>query len=175
MNFVPINFIPHIADKCIFHKDEADEIRGGYPLCEVIREINETSGGLIEKISDNRFQNLVVPLGLLRTLEQETYTNQDKSLPDKSLPDKSLPDKSLPDKSYGGSKRTESHEADVISDDHFENLITGVSVIGGRSMDGRPSVDNSKVVSSKKTKKNFLYKMFSNTSKKSKKARSYVV
>ena len=160
MNFVPINFIPHIADKCIFHKDEADEIRGGYPLCEVIREINETSGGLIEKISDNRFQNLVVPLGLLRTLEQETYTNQDKSLPDKSLPDKS----------YGGSKRTESHEADVISDDHFENLITGVSVIGGRSMDGRPSVDNSKVVSSKKTKKNFLYKMFSNTSKKSKKA-----
>jgi hypothetical protein len=165
MNFVPINFIPHIADKCIFHKDEADEIRGGYPLCEVIREINETSGGLIEKISDNRFQNLVVPLGLLRTLEQETYTNQNKSLPDKSLPDKS----------YGGSKRTESHEADVISDDHFENLITGVSVIGGRSMDGRPSVDNSKVVSSKKTKKNFLYKMFSNTSKKSKKASSYVV
>ena len=165
MNFVPINFIPHIADKCIFHKDEADEIRGGYPLCEVIREINETSGGLIEKISDNRFQNLVVPLGLLRTLEQETYTNQDKSLPDKSLPDKS----------YGGSKRTESHEADVISDDHFENLITGVSVIGGRSMDGRPSVDNSKVVSSKKTKKNFLYKMLSNTSKKSKKASSYVV
>lgn len=151
MNFVPINFIPHIADKCIFHKDEADEIRGGYPLCEVIREINETSGGLIEKISDNRFQNLVVPLGLLRTLEQETYTNQDKSY-------------------LGGSKRTESHEADVISDDHFENLITGVSVIGGRSMDGTPSVDNSKVVSSKKTKKNFLYKMFSNTSKKSKKA-----
>ena len=138
-----MNFVHNIAEKCIFHKDEADEIRGGYPLCEVIRELNETSGGLIEKISDSRFQNLVVPVGLLRTLDEEMYTNQDKS--------------------YGGSKKKEEHhhEAGVIGDAHFENLITGVSVTGG---------DNSKVVSSKKTKKNFLYKMFSNTSKKSKKA-----
>jgi hypothetical protein len=138
-----MNFVHNIAEKCIFHKDEADEIRGGYPLCEVIRELNETSGGLIEKISDSRFQNLVVPVGLLRTLDEEMYTNQDKS--------------------YGGSKKKEEHDhqANVIGDAHFENLITGVSVTGG---------DNSKVVSSKKTKKNFLYKMFSNTSKKSKKA-----
>ena len=163
-----MNFVHNIAEKCIFHKNEADEIRGGYPLCEVIRELNETSGGLIEKISDSRFQNLVVPVGLLRTLDQEIYTNQDKSMPDKSMPDKSMPDKSMPDKSmpdksYGGSKKKEEHdhEANVIGDARFENLITGVSVTGG---------DNSKVVSSKKTKKNFLYKMFSNTSKKSKKA-----
>jgi hypothetical protein len=141
-----MNFVQHITDKCIFHKDESEEIRGGYPLCEVIREINETSGGLIEKISDNRFQNLVVPLGLLRTLEHEIYTNQDKSMPDKS---------------YGGSKKKEELDSEVISDEHFEKLITGVSVIGGRSMEKRSAT--------KKTKNNFLYKMFSNTSKKTKK------
>jgi len=100
-----MNILPSIAEKYVFEMDSMGLMKGGYFINDFIQEENKKQmkieGGSLNGFS--RFENLVVPIGLIRMNHEEFL---------------------------GGEKRKEIISEEVISNDHFDKLLNFLSPKG---------------------------------------------
>ena len=78
-----MEILPSIVEKYTFHTDADNVVKGGYLISELIKEEEnkrkKMGGSLDNPIGFSRFENLAVPIGLVRLHESDfSYMNGGK-------------------------------------------------------------------------------------------------